>query len=79
MIIRSLSVHFAEFQQMFDQYEYKPSIICLSETWLSFDQPFEHYILTVYQRIFSVNSNKNNGVAIYIQENFFFRDNRTPV
>ena len=71
----SLNVHFAEFQQIHDQYQYKSSIMCLSETWLSIDQPFEHFIPKVYQPIFSVNSSKNNGIAMYIQENFSFEIN----
>ena len=77
MILRSLSKHFDELQHLIDEYQSKPNFLCLSETWLSIDKPFEQLDLNDYKlNIFST-SNKLSGVVLYIFSIYFLRDKRT--
>ena len=72
--IRSLSKHFDELKHLIDGYNEKPLVICLTETWLAQHEPFEMFQLKDYKLIISANTNKCNGVAMYINHTIGFED-----
>ena len=72
---RKIGKLFEELHYINDQYQAKPSIICLFETWLSIDQPFKQLNWTDCKLINSGNFDKRNGFARYFHRNISFEIN----
>ena len=43
-----------------------PSIICLTETWLSDDDEVEHYLITGYQSLIKNRHTRGGEVCVYL-------------
>ena len=68
----SFKNHCYGLQQLIDQYQSKPTIMCLSATKLSRDQSIEQFRLNDYKLIISIIFGKYNGVAMCFQRNKAF-------
>ena len=68
--IRSIDHNFEELETLIDTFrENKPSIICLSETWMTESSDKNAYALESYAPMeFDPGSTRNEGVAIYVHE-----------
>ena len=72
--IRSIDYNFEELETHIDTFrENKPSIICLSETWMTESSDKNAYALESYAPMeFDPGSTRNEGVAIYVHESLAF-------
>ena len=70
MNIRSLRCHHDQLFTTFDDFEVKPVLICLCETWLTENDPIDLYWLDDYSEIETSNRlNKlGGGLAFYARE-----------
>ena len=69
MNIRSLRCHHDQLITTFDDFEVKPVLICLCETWLTENDPIDLYWLDDYSEIETSNRlNKLGGLAFYARE-----------
>ena len=75
--IRSLNCNFDEFQLLVDSFQCKPTVICLTETWLNTSSDMNVFALEGYFPILSQPGlTRNEGVAIYIHKSLFFEQIR---
>ena len=75
MKIRSLENHFDDLM-MFneDQKLNKPSVRCLTETWLSDDSTLSLFEIPEYQRLIShAGFNRNSGAGIYVHKSLRYQ------
>ena len=75
MNIRSLENHFDDLMMFIeDQKLNKPSVICLTETWLSDDSTLSLFEIPEYHRLISHSgSNINSGAGIYVHESLRYQ------
>ena len=68
MNIRSLENHFDNLMMFIeDQKLNRPSVICLTETWLSDDSTLSLFEIPEYHRLFlNAGVNRNSGAVIYV-------------
>ena len=75
MNIRSLENHFDDLMMFIeDQNLNKPSVICLTETWLPDDSTLSLFEIPEYHRLIShAGSNRNSGAGIYVHESLRYQ------
>ena len=75
MKIRSLEIHFDDLMMSIeDQKLNKPSVICLTETWLSDDSTLSLFEIPEYHRLIShAGFNSNSGAGIYVHKSFRYQ------
>ena len=75
MNIRSLENHFDDLMMFIeDQKLNKPSVICLTGTWLSDDSTFSLFEIPEYHRLIShAGFNRNGGAGIYVHKSLRYQ------
>ena len=64
--IRSLNKNFIKLQILLDQLKFSPTLICVTETWLTKNKPFL-YSLENYDFINKVGDNQSGGTCVFIR------------
>ena len=75
MNIRSLDNHFDDLMMFIeDQKLNKPSVICLTEKWLSDDSTLSLFEIPEYHRLISHGGfNRNSGAGIYVHKSLRYQ------
>ena len=75
MNIRSLENHFDDLMMFIeDQQLNKPSVLCLTETWLSDDTTFSLFEIPEYHRLIShAGFNRNSGAGLYVHKSLRYQ------
>ena len=75
MNIRSLENHFDDLMMFIeDQKLNQPSVICLTETWLSDDSTLSLFEIPEYHRLISpAGFNRNSGAGIYVHKSLRYQ------
>ena len=69
--VRSLKGHLSELEALVYSLESPPSILCLSETWLTENDDSKCYLIDGYNKFATCNrKSRGSGVMIQIREDF---------
>ena len=68
--VRSLKGHLSELEALVYSLESPPSILCLSETWLTENDDSKCYLIDGYNKFVTCNRKSRGGVMIQIREDF---------
>ena len=69
--VRSLKGHLSELEALVYSLESPPSVLCLSETWLTENDDSKCYLIDGYDKFVTCNrKSRGGGVIIQIREDF---------